>query len=132
MTAALAVDSQCTLGEGLLWDGRRDALLWTDIERATLWLHHTDDGSTRTWRLPDRLGSLALCDSGKLLLAWDKVMHGTGTGYYNGNVTIGTSSSSGTFRMVDTARPGVQCGGQNGSPYTGPDDVWGNGAGANL
>jgi len=69
VTAALLVDSQCTLGEGIVWDGRRDALLWTDIERATLWLHHTDDGSTRTWRLPDRLGSLALCDSGKLLLA---------------------------------------------------------------
>ncbi len=72
MTAMLVVDSQCTLGEGLLWDGRRDALLWTDIERATLWLHHTDDGSTRTWRLPDRLGSLALCGSGKLLLALSK------------------------------------------------------------
>jgi sugar lactone lactonase YvrE len=71
-TATLVVDSQCTLGEGLLWDGRRDALLWTDIERATLWLHHTDDGSTRTWRLPDRLGSLALCVSGKLLLALAK------------------------------------------------------------
>jgi L-arabinonolactonase len=72
MTFTLVVDSQCTLGEGLLWDGRRDALLWTDIERATLWLHHTDDGSTRTWRLPDRLGSFALCDSGKLLLALAK------------------------------------------------------------
>jgi L-arabinonolactonase len=72
MTATLVVDSQCTLGEGILWDGRRDALLWTDIERATLWLHHTDDGSTRTWRLPDRLGSFALCDSGKLLLALAK------------------------------------------------------------
>jgi L-arabinonolactonase len=72
VTAALFVDSQCTLGEGILWDSRRDAILWTDIERATLWLHHTDDGSTRTWRLPDRLGSLALCVSGKLLLALAK------------------------------------------------------------
>jgi sugar lactone lactonase YvrE len=72
MTFTLVVDSRCTLGEGILWDARRDALLWTDIERATLWLHHTDDGSTRTWRLPDRLGSFALCDSGKLLLALAK------------------------------------------------------------
>ena len=70
--------------------------------------------------------------TGKTLLAWDKVMHGTGTGYYYGNVTIGTSSSGGTYRMVDTARSGVQCGGQNGSPYTGSDDVWGNGSGTNL
>jgi Zn-dependent metalloprotease len=70
--------------------------------------------------------------TGKTLLAWDKVMHGTGTGYYYGNVTIGTSSSGGTYRMVDSARSGVQCGGQNGSPYTGSDDVWGNGSGTNL
>jgi L-arabinonolactonase len=71
-TATLLVDSQCTLGEGIVWDSRRDALLWTDIEGATLWLHHTDDGSTRTWRLPDRLGSLAVCESGTLLLALAK------------------------------------------------------------
>jgi sugar lactone lactonase YvrE len=72
MTATLVVDAQCTLGEGILWDGRREALLWTDIEGSALWLHHTDDGSTRTWRLPDRLGSFALCQSGKLLLALAK------------------------------------------------------------
>jgi sugar lactone lactonase YvrE len=75
LTAALVVDSRCTLGEGLLWDPRRDALLWTDIERSALWLHHTDDGSTRTWRLPARLGSFALCDSGKLLLALAKGLY---------------------------------------------------------
>ncbi len=70
--------------------------------------------------------------TGKVLLAWDKVMHGSGTGYYYGNVTIGTSGSSGSFRMVDPAHSGVQCGGQNGSAYTGTDDVWGNGSGTNL
>jgi sugar lactone lactonase YvrE len=74
-TAELVVDSRCTLGEGILWDARRDALLWTDIERSMLWLHHTDDGSTRTWRLPDRLGSLALCESGRLLLALAKGLY---------------------------------------------------------
>ncbi len=70
--------------------------------------------------------------TGKTLLAWDKVVHGTGNGYYYGNVTIGTSGSSGSYRMVDPARSGVQCGGQNGSAYTGPDDAWGNGSGTNL
>ena len=70
--------------------------------------------------------------TGKTLLAWDKVVHGTGNGYYYGNVTIGTSGSSGSFRMVDPAHSGVQCGGQNGSAYTGPDDAWGNGSGTNL
>ena len=70
--------------------------------------------------------------TGKVLLAWDKVMHGTGTGYYYGNVTIGTSGSSGSTGWSTRPTPGVQCGGQNGSAYTGTDDVWGNGSGTNL
>src|SRR5512132_46819 len=65
--AELYVDCRCTLGEGILWDVTRRALLWTDIERSTLWMH--SDAGSRTWRLPDRLGSLALCRSGHVLLA---------------------------------------------------------------
>jgi L-arabinonolactonase len=66
-TAELFVDCRCTLGEGPVWDVKRAALLWTDIERSTLWMH--GDAGTRTWRLPDRLGSFAVCESGRLLLA---------------------------------------------------------------
>jgi Zn-dependent metalloprotease len=70
--------------------------------------------------------------TGKVLLASDQVRLGTGSGYYYGNVTIGTSGSGSSFRMVDPGHAGVQCGGQNGSAYTGPDDAWGNGSGTNL
>ncbi|MDO9498323.1 MAG: M4 family metallopeptidase [Nocardioides sp.] len=70
--------------------------------------------------------------TGKLLLAWDQVVHGTGTGYYNGGVTIGTSGSGTSYSMTDTGHPGLKCGGQNGSAYTGTDNVWGNGSGTNL
>ncbi|MFI6905507.1 M28 family peptidase [Nonomuraea sp. NPDC050394] len=70
--------------------------------------------------------------TGKVADHYDEVKAGTGNGYYYPNVTIDTSQSSGTYRMVDTSRPGIQCGGQNGQPYTGPDDVWGNGSGTNL
>ncbi len=69
-TAELYVDCRCTLGEGILWDPRRRALLWTDIERSTLWLR--DDQGLRSWRVPDRLGSFALCASGRVLLALAK------------------------------------------------------------
>jgi L-arabinonolactonase len=41
--------------------------LWTDIEQSALWMH-AESGSRR-FRLPDRLGSFALCASGRLLLA---------------------------------------------------------------
>ena len=73
--ARLAVDSHCELGEGIVWDDREQALLWTDIERARLWRHEPRTGTTRSWRLPDRLGSFALCESGGLLLGLAKGLY---------------------------------------------------------
>src|SRR5436190_21690405 len=69
-TAELYVDCRCTLGEGIVWDIRRRALFWTDIEKATLWMH--GEAGTRSWRAPDRLGAFALCASGRVLLALAK------------------------------------------------------------
>ncbi|BCJ48892.1 zinc metalloprotease [Actinoplanes sp. NBRC 14428] len=62
----------------------------------------------------------------------DYVREGTGNGYYYGNVSITTSGSGSSYSMTDTTRPGLKCGGQNGSAYTGTDDAWGNGSGTNL
>ncbi|TYB54408.1 M28 family peptidase [Nonomuraea sp. PA05] len=70
--------------------------------------------------------------TGKVADSYDLVRAGTGNGYYNGQVTIGTSGSGSSYSMTDTTRPGIQCGGQNGSAYTGTDDAWGNGSGTNL
>ncbi|WP_327086004.1 M28 family peptidase [Nonomuraea sp. NBC_01738] len=70
--------------------------------------------------------------TGAVADSYDEVKAGTGNGYYYPGSTITTSQSGTTYRMVDTTRPGIQCGGQNGSPYTGPDDVWGNNGGTNL
>lgn len=70
--AALVVDSRCTLGEGIIWWAAREALLWTDIQSSSLWFHSPGDGVTRTWALPDRLGSMAVCTSGALLLGLAK------------------------------------------------------------
>ncbi|MEU7000079.1 M28 family peptidase [Nonomuraea sp. NPDC046570] len=70
--------------------------------------------------------------TGKVADSYDEVRAGTGNGNYYPNVTIDTSQATGTYRMVDTSRPGIQCGGQNGQPFTGPDDVWGNNSGTNL
>lgn len=66
------MDCRCTLGEGVLWWPARRALVWTDIEQSTLWIHCVADRVTRTWALPDRLGSLAICESGRLLLGLAK------------------------------------------------------------
>ena len=70
--ARLLVDCRCTLGEGIVWSRRLRSLLWTDIEKSTLWMHDPGDGRSRQWSLPDRLGSFALCESGRLLLGLAK------------------------------------------------------------
>jgi len=74
-TAELVVDSRCTLGECVLWCERKRAVLWTDIQSSRLWRFEADSGEVCHWRLPDRLCSFALCESGKLLLALAKGLY---------------------------------------------------------
>ena len=62
----------------------------------------------------------------------DDVREGSGTGYYNGSVSITTSGSGTSYSMTDTTRSGLKCGGQGGTAYTGTDDAWGTGGGTNL
>jgi sugar lactone lactonase YvrE len=64
--ATLFVDCRCTLGEGIVWWRSREALVWTDIESSCLWMR--DAAGLRKISLPARLGSLAPCSSGALLL----------------------------------------------------------------
>jgi L-arabinonolactonase len=68
VVATLLVDSRCLLGEGIVWCERRQACWWTDIESSRLWRHALAEAKTQSWRLPGRLGCLALCESGRLLL----------------------------------------------------------------
>jgi Zn-dependent metalloprotease len=63
---------------------------------------------------------------------YDRVVNGTGNGFYNGPVFINTSGSGSSFSMLDSTRPGIRCGGQNGATFTGSDDIWGNGTGTSL
>ncbi len=63
------------LGECPLWDDRRQCLWWVDIRAPALRcldLQALDDGPdapTRHWPLPDMVGSIALAEDGRLLLA---------------------------------------------------------------
>ncbi|HEX7915992.1 SMP-30/gluconolactonase/LRE family protein [Rudaea sp.] len=75
LEAQLALDSRCTLGESIVWDERANALLFTDIHASRLWRFDPATGAARHWTLPDRLGSLALCESGALLLGLAKGIH---------------------------------------------------------
>jgi L-arabinonolactonase len=75
LTARIEVDSRCTLGEGVLWDERTYTLLWTDIHASRLYGWRPHEARLQHWRLPDRLGSFALCQSGKWLLALAKGLY---------------------------------------------------------
>ena len=66
----VALDARNTLGEGITWCERTQALYWTDIPACTLWRHSPASGETRQWQLPERLASFVLCEAeGWLLLA---------------------------------------------------------------
>ena len=72
MTATMEVllDGGNTLGEGIVWCERAQALYWTDIQRATLFRLTPADGQLEQWAMPERLASFALCEAdGWLLLA---------------------------------------------------------------
>jgi L-arabinonolactonase len=73
--AALAIDSRCVLGEGILWYDSRDLLLWTDIQSARLWVHSPIAAESWWIPLPARLGCFALCESGNLLLGLEKGLY---------------------------------------------------------
>ena len=82
--------------------------------------------------IPSKLHVYTDAKTGETISSWDEVVAGTGTGYYNGNVSFGTSGSGSSYSMTDTSRSGQKCGGQNGAAYTGTDNVWGNGTGTSL
>ncbi|MGC1550654.1 MAG: SMP-30/gluconolactonase/LRE family protein, partial [Rhodanobacter sp.] len=66
----VALDAGNTLGEGIIWCERAQALYWTDIQRSTLYRLHPASGTLQHWTMPERLASFALCEAdGWLLLA---------------------------------------------------------------
>ncbi|MFM0072861.1 SMP-30/gluconolactonase/LRE family protein [Paraburkholderia sediminicola] len=67
-SAALLLDTKCTLGEGATWCARTGRFYWNDIEGARLWRYDPRDGGSTFWRMPERLGSFALCADSRYLL----------------------------------------------------------------
>ncbi|KAB7629707.1 gluconolaconase [Stenotrophomonas rhizophila] len=67
---SVAVPSGNTLGEGVLWCDREQAVYWTDIQQSKLWRYRPQDGAITRWPMPERLAAMALCEAdGWLLLA---------------------------------------------------------------
>lgn len=66
-----AIPSQCTLGEGPVWDPREQALWFTDIQERQLLRLDWPSQNLARFDLPERLGSLGLtADPAKLVCAF--------------------------------------------------------------
>jgi len=56
-----------TLGECPIWDDRRGRLFWIDSIGKKIW-QSTEVGSClQSWKLPDLIGSIGLCEDGRLI-----------------------------------------------------------------
>jgi len=67
----LLVDSRDIVGEGPTWDDQRSCLWWTDITGKRLHRLDWPDRALTTIPMPRRLGSIGLCRSGRLILAFE-------------------------------------------------------------
>ena len=69
--------------------------------------------------------------SGRLLLAKEHVLHGTGNGNWEGSgLSIPTSGSGTSFSMTNSNASTLKCQNSSGNvTFTGTDDTWGNGSG---
>ncbi|MFT3821964.1 MAG: SMP-30/gluconolactonase/LRE family protein [Rubrivivax sp.] len=60
---------QDLLGECPLWDGSTQSLYWIDSRRHLVRRYRPASGAQHEWTLPEEIGSIALCESGQLLVA---------------------------------------------------------------
>jgi len=61
-----------TLGEGVLWNGRRQTVWWTDIEGSALFEYDPVSETLETWRTPYRVGCFGFCEGhDELIVAFD-------------------------------------------------------------
>jgi sugar lactone lactonase YvrE len=80
----LLVDAKNGVGEGPTWDDRRNCLWWTDIINKMLFRLDWPSRVLTSFPMPRRLGSLGLCESGRLILAFEDgvFLHEPGTDAY--------------------------------------------------
>ncbi|MFC5721704.1 M4 family metallopeptidase [Streptomyces gamaensis] len=86
---------------------------------------------------PSVLHIITDATTGRKLYSFDGIETGTGTGQYNGKVTIGTTRSGSGYQMVDSTRGGHRTSDMkqgtsgSGTLFTNSSDIWGNGSQSN-
>lgn len=72
--AKILYDAQATLGEGPVWDWKRQWLFWVDIEGKRLYRHNPSTGKNTNWSFEDMVGAAVPMKNGNLLLALESGM----------------------------------------------------------
>ena len=63
------LDAKALIGESPVWSPEEQALYWVDIPGQTLNRFDPRTGASRTWPMPEPVGSFAFRESGGLILA---------------------------------------------------------------
>lgn len=71
-------------------------------------------------------------DNGEVLESREQIAHGTGTGAWEGSVSIPTSGSGTSYSMTNTNATTLKCqDAATNATFTGTDNAWGNGVATN-
>lgn len=72
MNVEVALEARATLGEGPLWDTRRQRLYWVDIEGGLLHVFNPADGSDKAHAIGQRVSTVVVRRRGGLLLGLEE------------------------------------------------------------
>jgi len=132
LTVAKKADAKKPAVDGaprlVVWAGdAKPVLAWESVVGGL-----QDDGT------PSELHVITDAASGKALFDFEKVETGSGTGQYNGMVSVGSTLSGSTYQLEDPDRAGQRTYDLNqstssgtGTLFTDDNDVWGDGTTAN-
>ena len=69
LTIDFVLNQRDDLGESPLWDSRDQCLYWIDSRRRLVQRLHPETGDYQSWHALQDIGSIALCESGRILVA---------------------------------------------------------------
>ncbi|MFD0441238.1 M4 family metallopeptidase [Streptomyces chartreusis] len=112
-------------------------VIWAANGKPTL-AYETVVGGLQEDGTPNELHVVTDAATGAKLYEYQAIETGTGNTMYSGTVTLGTTQSGSTYNLTDGARGNHKTYNLNrgtsgtGTLFSGPDDVWGNGAASNA
>lgn len=63
------IDHRCILGEGVLWDEKRDIVVWVDIEQGKIHEYSSSTEKHDVIEVNQKIGTIAICDNGDYIAA---------------------------------------------------------------